>query len=46
MQNPSYFIEKHTDQEKLQVFTKRIKESFRNDEKHLMSLKTFDMVCF
>ncbi|PWA73621.1 hypothetical protein CTI12_AA263590 [Artemisia annua] len=44
--NPLYFIENHTDEEKLQSFTKSIDESFTDDEKHLKSLETFDMLFF
>ncbi|PWA75669.1 ulp1 protease family, C-terminal catalytic domain-containing protein [Artemisia annua] len=36
----------HTDEEKLQSFTKSVDESFRNDEKHLKSLETFDILFF
>ncbi|PWA42978.1 ulp1 protease family, C-terminal catalytic domain-containing protein [Artemisia annua] len=44
--NPLYSIEKHTDEEKLQSFTKNLDESFRDDEKHLKSLETFDILFF
>ncbi|PWA43308.1 hypothetical protein CTI12_AA536770 [Artemisia annua] len=44
--NPLYFIEKHTDEEKLEAFTKSVDQSFRNDEKHLKSLETFDILFF
>ncbi|PWA84164.1 ulp1 protease family, C-terminal catalytic domain-containing protein [Artemisia annua] len=44
--NPLYFIEKHTDEEKLQSFTKSVDESFADDEKHLKTLETFDILFF
>nr|GEX83511.1 hypothetical protein [Tanacetum cinerariifolium] len=42
---PVYYIGKDTDDEKLAVFIKKMKESFNEDEK-LMSLQNFEMVFF
>ncbi|PWA65575.1 ulp1 protease family, C-terminal catalytic domain-containing protein [Artemisia annua] len=44
--NPLYYIEKHSDEEKLQSFTKSVDDSFADDEKDLKTLETFDILFF